>query len=159
MVGIKRWLRNKLKESDGEPLGATAAGEVVVQSQQEVVRSADATFAVEIGRFWLGSKEDPPRFGRNYTVRIADGAKVSIDMHNCSVYRERRVASALAIQADGRRIAFEPSAIADKSLDPRVVPLIAAACRAIRHADDVYMASDETKQFTDNMGVTWRRVA
>ena len=61
-------------------------------------------------------------------------------------------------QPNGKWVLFDPDAVAEKILDPMLVPIIKEACAAIRKIDDDFIAS-RPGEFIDEDGCRWRRMA
>ena len=99
-------------------------------------------------------REDAPKFRREYSAALTEGVKISVTMRTISGLG--RYGSGELTQANGRWILFDPKRIADKILDPRLVPLVEAACEAIFDMDRDWLRTS-TNEFTDEKGAVWRR--
>jgi hypothetical protein len=100
-------------------------------------------------------KEDCPKFAREYTRRLDDGRSIKVTLKSYSWTSERSASGELD-QSNGRYVLFDPRAIADKILDPVLVPLVQAACDEIEALDRAYMASNRPS-FVDERGTKWVR--
>lgn len=98
-------------------------------------------------------REDRPMFGREYSMPL-DHRSVKVTARSSSGLG--RWLSGELTQSNGRWVLFDPDAIADKILDPALVPLVEKACREIMAIDDEFMAS-RPRSFVDEGGVTWVR--
>lgn len=99
-------------------------------------------------------RPDPPEFRREYSKRLDGRALIEIEARTWEF--GRRVGGTL-IQPNGNRIWFEPERIADKIIDPLLVPLVQQAVDEIMALDRAFIASDP-KEFIDSKGRPWRRV-
>lgn len=97
--------------------------------------------------------EDVPAFKREYTARLDHRAVIKIDARTWS--RGRRYGGELS-QPNGRWVLFDPERIADKILDPALVPLVERAVREIVAMDEAYMATNPDR-FTDEKRQVWVR--
>lgn len=100
--------------------------------------------------------EEAPRFARVYEARLDDRASIAVTMRSRSYGRER-MASGELTQKNGRWVLFDPRAVADKILDPLLVPLIQ------RHVDEIFRLDAEFMQaapsrFVDERGQAWSRL-
>jgi hypothetical protein len=98
-------------------------------------------------------REDVPAFGRHYSAQLDDGRSIKVTM---KTFMGSRMCDGELDQAFGRWVLFDPHAIADKMLDPNLVPKVKAACEEIFALDRAYMASNRP-EFVDEHGTTWRR--
>jgi hypothetical protein len=97
--------------------------------------------------------EDVPEFKREYSARLDHRAVIKIDARTWAW--GRRYGGELT-QPNGRRVWFEPERIADKILDPALVPLVEKAVRQIIAMDEAYMAT-KPDRFTDEKRQVWVR--
>lgn len=98
---------------------------------------------------------DIPAFKREYTAKI--DARCSIKISLRSWWHGDRMKSGELNQPDGKWLLFDPDAVADKIIDPILVPLVQAKVDAILAMDKAYMDS-EPSEFTDETGVRWQRM-
>jgi hypothetical protein len=98
--------------------------------------------------------EDPPKFRRRYTTRLGR-IKLEITARSYSFERGRDFGGCLT-QPNGNWVFFSPDRIADKILDPTLVPLIAEAVKVAKALDDEFVRQGMV-EFTDDKRVTWRR--
>lgn len=98
---------------------------------------------------------DVPEFKREYQVDI-DGRRLKVTIRNfggaLGLYRTGELT-----QWNGKWILFDPDNVADKIIDPELVPLIEQRCREIDQLDAAFRNSTPS-EFTDTGGTTWRRV-
>lgn len=98
-------------------------------------------------------REDRPKFRRIYTTNISRGVLVEITWRNG--YGERYSSGCLT-QPGGRWVVFDPTAPADKILDPEILPIVEAVCRAAREMDQNFIAA-KPAEYIDEGGVKWFR--
>jgi len=60
-------------------------------------------------------------------------------------------------QHNGRWIIFEPERIADKIVDPVLVPLVEQFVKEVFALDKAFTESDPS-EFVDESGTTWRKI-
>lgn len=99
-------------------------------------------------------REDYPVFRRIYRSKIDDRCRVTIKART-TMFRERDLDGELT-QTNGRWVLFDPRAIADKILDPVLVPKIQAVVDRVRIIDAEFLRSG-TSEFTDRGGARWVR--
>ncbi len=97
--------------------------------------------------------EDVPEFKRVYSKQLDARAKVTVTAKSFM----GRMMSGELTQPNGRWVLFEPRAVADKILDPALVPLIEAFVSEVERLDHAYMANDPG-EFVDEKGTKWQRV-
>lgn len=98
---------------------------------------------------------DVPEFERVYTARLDDRASITIRM---KIFMGSILKSGELTQPNGRWIMFDPDAIADKILDPVLVPLVQKYVNEIYDLDHAFR-ENETTEYTDNEGHKWRMVS
>lgn len=98
---------------------------------------------------------DPPRFERKYTVPLTDGRSAHVSLYT-SPRTGRTESYGELRQANGNYVLFDIRRIAEKILDPALVPQVEEAVRKMVAADKAFMASDP-KEFTDTAGKHWVR--
>ena len=96
----------------------------------------------------------PPEFKREYRKSLSDGRMITITMRSW-LFGGRRSNGELT-QANGRWVLFDIDRIADKIIDPQLVPLVEEAVRQIVAIDNEYMKSSPS-EFTDSKGQHWVR--
>jgi hypothetical protein len=96
-----------------------------------------------------------PQFGRVYSAKLDSRASVEITIR--SSYRGRYKSGEL-IQPNGRWIMFDPDRIAEKILDPVLVPIIQNVVNQVLELDHSFIHNDPS-EYKDEHGVTWRRVS
>lgn len=101
--------------------------------------------------------EERPRFKREYTACLDYRASIKITVQN-RWFRNSTDFSGELIQPNGRWILFDPYRIADKIVDPALVPLIQKYVDAIARMDKAFRSPAPTV-FTDEGGTVWRRAA
>lgn len=100
-------------------------------------------------------KADVPEFKREYTARLDHRAVIKIEARSWSYGSGRRYAGDLT-QPNGNTIWFDPERIADKIIDPVLVPLVKKAWAEILEMDRSFTAS-RPDRFTDEKGQVWVR--
>ncbi len=95
-----------------------------------------------------------PRFEKVYTSKV--DARCSLTTTLYSRWDGGRVKSGELTQPNGRWVWFDPDVVAEKILDPILVPLVQAKVDEIVALDKAYMDSMPS-EFTDEAGVRWRR--
>lgn len=100
-------------------------------------------------------REKEPRWRRRYVIDLNDRAMLTIDARN--LVGSRYVSGELR-QPNGKYVTFQPDEIADKIIDPTLVPLVQRACDEILAIDRAYMSSDRY-EFVDESGARWVRAA
>ncbi len=98
-------------------------------------------------------RQDAPEFKRLYTGKLDERARIKID---CHTFMRSRMFSGELTQPNGRWILFDPEAIADKIIDPLLVPLVQGFVDQALKLDREFLASDPV-EFTDENGRRWRR--
>lgn len=98
-------------------------------------------------------REDRPKFRRTYKAALPAGRTIEVTAH--SGYGGRYYGGELT-QPSGRWVLFDPERVADKILDPELVPLIMSLSREMLQMDDEFMAS-KPREFTDENGQRWVR--
>lgn len=98
---------------------------------------------------------DVPEFKRVYTKRLDSRASIKVEM---KMFLNDLFQTGELTQPNGRWVMFDPDAIADKILDPVLVPLVQQCVDEI-HAIDKTWRANENNEYTDKHGDTWRKVA
>ncbi len=100
-------------------------------------------------------RDDPPDFKRVYTARLDARATIKVEIKRSFVgglYKTGELT-----QPNGRWVLFDPDRIADKILDPALVPLVQDCVDEMYRLDKAYR-DPEPSEFTDTRGVTWKAV-
>lgn len=99
-------------------------------------------------------RERRPEFKRTYSTTITRGIVLSVTIRNGlgGIYESGEMT-----QPGGKSIRFDPRNIADKIIDPVVLPEATAAAKVILSLDAGYRKAIPS-EFTDEGGVRWRRV-
>lgn len=100
--------------------------------------------------------EDNPEFKRIYKAQLDHRAHITVEARTWD-YMGRRFSGELR-QPNGNRIYFEPERIADKIIDPVLVPLVEACVRVIFDLDREFMRT-APNEFYDKKGRLWRLAA
>ena len=93
-----------------------------------------------------------PEFERVYSADLGNGKIIEVRYRT---YINRSNSGELD-QPGGRYVLFDPDNVADKILDPALVPLVQARCDEIKQIDAAYIKS-KPSEFIDEDGVKWRR--
>jgi hypothetical protein len=99
-------------------------------------------------------REERPKFRRSYTVSLVERGTLKIDARSTH-YGTRYLRGELT-QRNGRWVLFDPHAIADKILDPVLVPIIERHVDEILAIDEAFVRS-RPATFTDERGDVWSR--
>lgn len=99
--------------------------------------------------------EERPEFKRVYSKTLTERARVKVEAK--TFIGSARFFSGELTQPNGRWVLFDPREIADKILDPALVPLVQAFCTEVARLDKAFMANSPG-EFVDEGGSTWRRV-
>lgn len=117
------------------------------EKAKEAVHKTDSGISVK------NVHADAPPFKRTYTTKLSDRASVEV---TTKTFIGSRMNSGELTQPNGRWLLFDPERIADKILDPVLVPLVEAFVKEVFELDKAFMAS-KPSEFTDDHGTTWRR--
>jgi hypothetical protein len=98
-------------------------------------------------------REDQPDFRRIYNAIIGNGIHIELEAYSFLGSRSWR---GELRQKDGRCVWFEPQRVADKILDPILVPMIEEVCAEIFDLDKAYIKY-KPNSFTDKSGTVWVR--
>ena len=99
--------------------------------------------------------EDPPEFSRTYTAATTGGVVVEVDIKNWR-YSSDTYTNGVLTQPDGKWIIFDVKRVADKIIDPILLPSVEALVKEILAIDAAFRKTKPT-EFTDEKGVTWVR--
>lgn len=116
-------------------------------------RNASADSDTTSGIHVHDDDNDVPEFERVYTVKLNNRATMKVTM---KTFLNSLMTSGELTQPNGRWVLFEPERVADKILDPVLVPVIEKYIAEIFTIDKPWRAS--VSEFTDKRGNTWRRV-
>ena len=105
----------------------------------------------------IDKPEDRPKFAREYSAQLDHGRSIKITMRSAYTGNERYSSGELD-QTGGRWVMFDPDKVADKILDPALVPLVEERCREIKRLDADFMRTHPS-EFLDEAGHRWQRVA
>jgi hypothetical protein len=115
--------------------------------KHEVVVVTDESMRIE------NVREDAPAFKRIYKGHL--DARCSITVTMKTSYGSRYKSGELT-QPNGRWVLFDPDEVADKILDPVLVPLVQSFCDAAEVQDKAFIQSDP-REFSDEHGARWVR--
>lgn len=101
--------------------------------------------------------EDRPKFKKEYTGVLSNNAKIKVTAKS-GYYRSSRYWSGELTQPNGRWVLFDPERVADKILDPQLVPLIDAFISAAMELDTAFVKS-KPDTFTDEDRNIWKKIA
>jgi len=99
-------------------------------------------------------KNSMPEFRRIYTAKLDNRAEIKVEMKSYSFGRSDW---STLTQPNGNYVLFDMDKIAEKIIDPTLVPKVEVACKEIRKLDNEYMATGP-QEYRDDKGVTWHRV-
>jgi hypothetical protein len=97
--------------------------------------------------------EDAPAFKRLYKVKLDERAALTITI---KTFMGERWATGELTQPNGRWVTFDPDRVADKILDPALVPLIEERVKEVR-AIDRRLQGNGPAEFKDEKGQRWVR--
>ena len=112
-----------------------AAIMVMTTTKYQPVNKIDISGAIQITK----KPEDAPRFKRLYNVKLNNSASMTITIY--TLWKGRRTRSGELTQPNGRWVLFDPDAVAEKILDPLLVPLIEQWVKKIYALDDEFTRS------------------
>lgn len=98
--------------------------------------------------------EDPPKFRRDYRKKLDGRASCTISMRSSW---SRRFSFGELTQPDGRWVMFDPERVAEKILDPSLVPLIEEFTKQVFSLDRDFIKSNPSK-FADENGLEWHKI-
>ena len=98
-------------------------------------------------------REERPQFSREYTAPLPGFRSMKITAR--TTYGRRDFSGEIT-QPGGRWVLFDPERVADRILDPQLVPVVMEMCREIFRLDDAFMAS-KPSEFVDEGGTRWQR--
>lgn len=99
--------------------------------------------------------EDCPAFFRHYLLPLPRNMRLEIDAK--TIHGNRRYTGWLW-QWDGKVVGFDPQSVADRILDRDLVPVLEKVCPVIIAADQLFLNSPDSSQYTDKTGQRWMRV-
>ena len=103
-------------------------------------------------------KLDAPRWERHYTARLDHRCVLKITAADGYFsFSKPRGFEGTLIQPNGRTIYFDPERIADKIIDPVLVPLIQKACADIFVLDAAFCLNGKPDRIRDAKGQVWVR--
>lgn len=119
-----------------------------------IVPAAPYQEVIPFGMTINDCREDRPKFRREYTGTMPGNIRCTITIR--TLYS--RSASGELTQPDGRWVMFDPHRVAERILDPVLVPLIEEFCRQVEWLDSEFV-SNIPSSFVDEDGVKWVRAA
>ncbi len=99
--------------------------------------------------------EERPKFKRTYTKELTSGRRITLTAR--TFIGSGRYFHGELTQPGGRWVLFDPREIADKILDPALVPLVEAFCKEAIRLDRIFM-ENQPGEFVDEGGSKWHRV-
>jgi hypothetical protein len=99
--------------------------------------------------------EDPPEFWRTYTAATETGVVIKVEIKNWT-YSSDTYTTGVLTQPDGKWITFDVKRVADRIIDPVLLPAVEAVVKEILKIDAAFRKTKPT-EFTDEKGVTWIR--
>lgn len=107
-----------------------------------------------LGITFEDERPDQPEFRRTYSARLDSRATIKINAR--TRWGNDRTLYGELTQPNGSGVFFDPDRIADKILDPLLVPIVEKYCQEIKRMDEDFISS-KPKEFTDKNGTTWKR--
>src|SRR5882724_7390381 len=83
-------------------------------------------------------KNAMPEFLRIYKAKLDDRCEIEVEMRSWSI---GRTDWSTLTQPNGNHVIFDMNRIAEKIIDPLLVPLVETTCAEIRKLDAEYMAT------------------
>lgn len=142
---------NWLTKAEETPQVAFAEPEPALPSLPALASAQDVQVDIRVE----AKREDEPAFRRCYSTAIARGIRVEVD---CWTSCERRACWGTLRQPNGKYVLFDPHEVADKILDPVLVPEVEAACGRMLKIDGDFLRS-KPSEFVDKRGRVWRLAA
>jgi hypothetical protein len=99
------------------------------------------------------AKESRPQFERTYTARLDNRTVIEVRL---STSYGTRYSYGYLNQPDGKYISFDPEAVAEKIIDPLLVPIVKYFVDGILQMDKEFIQA-KPDSFIDESGQTWRR--
>jgi len=99
--------------------------------------------------------ESPPEFGRTYTTATEPGVVIKVEIKNWR-YCSDTYTTGVLTQPDGKWIIFDVKRVADRIIDPVLLPAVESVVKEILKIDAAFRKTKPT-EFTDEKGVTWIR--
>lgn len=112
----------------------------------------DAAGKSSSGIEYSNVREDVPEWGRVYRAKLDNRCQIEVTIWD---FLGRRSGATLT-QPNGNSISFDIDRVADKIIDPILVPLVERAVSEIKSLDKQYIHSDRS-QFIDENGDEWMR--
>lgn len=97
-------------------------------------------------------RESMPKFDRSYTKQLTPVAEIKLEFSTSNYWG--RKASGTLTQPNYNYIFFDPHRIADKILDPKLVPLVEAFCAAAIQ-EDARWIKENANEYVDEKGQRW----
>lgn len=114
---------------------------------------AETSETTESGMKVENLRADVPEFRREYSGRLDERAKCVIEARTSTF---GRYFTGELEQPNGNKIWFDPARIADKIIDPLLVPLVSKFCDEMFALDRAYVKS-KPSEFVDKNGDRWKR--
>lgn len=124
---------------------------MVMITKDQPVTKIDTSGTIKITKH----PQDRPRFKRLYNVDLNNRASMTITIY--TLWKGTRTRNGQLTQPNGRWVLFDPDAVAEKILDPLLVPLIEQWVKKIYALDDEFISS-RPNEFVDEDGISWRRM-
>lgn len=99
-------------------------------------------------------KGDRPAFKREYRAQLSNGRSLLVTIKTS--YGGDRYKSGELDQPGDKWVMFDPDAVADKIIDPILVPVVQKYCDQINAIDKQFRDSNP-QEFVDEGGTHWRR--
>ncbi len=99
--------------------------------------------------------EGTPDFKKKYSGKLSNNAKIELDVRSSDYFG--RYWSGTLTQPNRNWVMFDPDKIADKILDPALVPLIEEFVKAAKQLDKEFVDS-KPDTFVDEKGKIWKRI-
>lgn len=140
---------NKTPQSDTKDSSISAFKETlpVVQATREVSTDVKISYP----------REEAPKFKREYKTGLTNGRSMTIHASSC-YYSAGRTYTGELTQSNGNYIFFDPMRIADKILDPELLPILKQYCKEILTMDREYISSSPST-FVDDKGREWKLIS
>ena len=112
----------------------------------------DKLFTTQSGVLVSSVPEDKPQFRRVYSKQLDNRARIDVEIYDLGFM----CYNGTLTQPNGNHVFFDPKNIAEKIIDPLLVPLVEAVVEEVMKIDKEFRHSHPS-WYKDERGNTWRR--